>query len=292
MEKLTLRKVSKRRKDLIRYRLWDTPQADIIDAWCNQFTSEDDQMVAMVALDALIVRPEESAVSSLWYMRCSAIPDIIGVEIFPSDSYGAIPYDIFRNRKYANKLKIQRLERPSSNPGSGQSSDSIIRYLRRRISSNEKYFEAPNSDTEHVLLVDEFSGSGNQAKDAINDWKEHLGDGPLISAFFMAIHQDAIDLLARDHSDVKVYASEILGKESSLKNHIKNSFNLSSLEEAEEKIKIFTRNNFRNERNISLLGYKKMSLCFKPPYTACNNMAGLYLLKTKDTNVRLFERGV
>jgi len=292
MDSLTLQMVSKRRKDLVRYNLWDVPKVDVIDAWCQQFTSEEEKKIAMISLDALMVRSRESASSSLWYMLCSILPNLINDNLFPPNSYGAIPYDLLRDDKYIEDFRIQRLERPTDNPGGGQSSDNIVRDLKYSNSTNEKYFHTPQHDCPHVLLVDEFCGSGNQAVGAINDWLGNLSPKTIISVFFMAIHEKGLKKLQAEFPNVQIYASEILGEESYLLRHIKKGLGLNTLNEAERHLKSFTVKNFIPEEKIPMLGYKKMSLCFKPPYTACNNMAGLYLLKTQDTNVRLFERGL
>ena len=108
----------------------------------------------------------------------------------------------------------------------------------------------------------------------------------------MAIHETGLIRLNKEFPEVKFFAAEILSHESCLAHHIKEAFQLNSLETAQAELKKFTEQNFRKEKEIPSLGYNQMSLCFKPPYTACNNMAGVYLLKTQDTNVRLFERGL
>ena len=292
MNKLTLEKVATRRKHLVRNKLWDLPNADDIEAWKNQFVTPDDQKMAMIALDSLIVRSADSAKSLLFYMLCSVLPTILNLDLGLSNNYGAVPYDLLRKKDYINKLRIQRLERPNNNPGGGQSSDNIIRDLRYKFSANEQYFEIPKSGKEQVLLVDEFSGSGNQAHSAILDWQAQLPNGTKISVFFMAIHEIGLLRLHKAFPEVKFFSAEILSHESCLTHHIKEAFQLNSIELAQAKLKNFTEQNFRKEKKIPFLGYNQMSLCFKPPYTACNNMAGVYLLKTQDTNVRLFERGL
>lgn len=292
MNKLTLEKVATRRKHLVRNKLWDLPNADDIEAWKNQFVTPDDQKMAMIVLDSLIVRSADSAKSLLFYMLCSVLPSILNLDLGFSSNYGAVPYDLLRKKDYINKLRIQRLERPNSNPAGGQSSDNIIRDLRYKFSADEKYFEVPKDEQQQVLLVDEFSGSGNQAHSAILDWQTQLPKGTKISAFFMAIHETGLLRLNEEFPEVKFFSAEILSNESCLAHHIKEAFQLNSLETAQAKLEKFTKQNFRKEKKIPVLGYKKMSLCFKPPYTACNNMAGVYLLQTKDTNVRLFERGL
>ena len=287
---LTLEKVVTRRKHLVRNNLWNLPSVDDIEAWKKQFVTSDDQKMAMIILDSLIVRSKDSAKSSLFYMVCSVLPTILKLNLGFSTNLGAVPYDLLRNKNYIHKLRILRLER--DNPAGGQSSDNIIRDLRYTFSANKKYFEEPENKTQHVLLVDEFSGSGNQAHDAILDWQEQLPEGIKLSAFFMANHEKGLIHLKKKLPDVNFFSAEILSNESCLLHHIKEAFQLNSSKEAETKLKTFTERNFLKEKKISPLGYKKMALCFKPPYTACNNMAGVYLLKTKDTNVRLFERGL
>ena len=292
MEYLTLDKVAKRRKHLIRHGLWDFPKTEDIDAWTKQFSSAEDQQIAMIALDALIVRSIKSAASSIFYMFCSVLPSIIQCDLDYSDNFGAIPYSLLRNRKFVKDFKIQRLEPPTDNPGAGQSSDDIIRDLRYKFSVNTKYFDMPDDSTPHVLLVDEFSGSGTQAIEAIVSWKDNLSASTKISVFFMAIHENGLLELRKQLPAVQIYAAEILGQESCLLHHINEILKLNSMEFAKLKLKTFIKRNFSQERGVNSLGYKGMSLCFKPPYTACNNMAGVYLLKTKKTKVRLFERGL
>jgi len=184
------------------------------------------------------------------------------------------------------------LEPPELAHPSGQSADNVVRDLRSKYSANKRYFDIPLQAVPNVLLVDEFSGSGNQAERAISKWREILSSKTKISVFFMAIHERGLSKLKRIFPDVSVYATEILGRESCLLNHISDFFKLDSIELAQKKLTNFTEKNFKKEREILTLGYKKMSLCYKPPYTACNNMAGAYLLKTKTNDVRLFERGV
>jgi len=271
MEDLTLEKVSKRRKQLVRYNLWNLPKADDIDAWKQQFSSPEDEKIAMIALDALIVRSEDSAISAMFYMLCSVLPNIIKCNLDYAKNFGAIPYDLLRSKRYINHFKIQRLERPTVNPAGGQSSDNIIRDLRYKYSANKKYFEEPDSETRQVLLVDEFSGSGNQAKNAISNWRKHLSPSTKISVFFMAIHENGLGELQSKFPDVYFYAAEILRNESCLLHHIDEAFQLNSMELAKSKLETFTKDNFVQEKGIPALGYKNMSLCFKPPYTACNN---------------------
>lgn len=291
MKDLTLKRVTKRRKNLIRYNLWDMPSADVIEAWSQQFSDESDKHLAMVALDALMVRSQDSAKSSIWYMLSSILPKMINCDRILSINGGSIPYDILRCGEFANQINIQRLERPTTNPGSGQSSDDIIRDLRYKYSANSKYFDISMINVPNIILIDEFCGSGTQASSAIRDWQSQLSQATKISLFFMAIHETGYYSLRNDFPNINIYASEILGKESSLTTHISEAFNCRTITDSESILKSFTKNNFRKENGISPLGFHKMSLCFKPPYTACNNMAGIYLLKTKNTNVRLFERG-
>lgn len=292
MENLTLEKVAKRRKHLVRHKLWNLPEAENIDGWKQQFSSPEDKKIAMIALDALIVKCEDSDRSAMFYILCSVLPYIMKCNLDCPGNFGAIPYDLLRSKRYIKNFKIQRLERPTVNPAGGQSSDNIIRDLRYNYSTNKKYFEAPDSKTPQVLLVDEFSGSGNQAKGAIADWRKHLSPNTKISVFFMAIHENGLKELQSKFPDVQFYATEILGNESCLLHHINEAFHLNSKDLAKLKLEKFTRENFIKEKGIPLLGYKDMSLCFKPPYTACNNMAGVYLLKTIKTKARLFERGL
>jgi hypothetical protein len=292
MEKLTLKKVAKRRKELVKYHLWDAPDTDVIDAWTRQFETPDDKKLAMIALDALIVKSKESALSALWYLLSSVLPDILGTCVYSRDHFGAVSYEVLRGRDFTRHIKIHRLERPTGHPGAGQSSDDIIRTLKYTHSANSEYFNDPETNTSHILLVDEFSGSGNQARKAITEWRVHLPASIKISVFFVAIHQTGLALLKEELPDVNIYTTEILGDESCLFTHIKNVLGLSAIEQAKDKLSEFTRNNFAKERGVSLLGYRGMALCFKPPFSACNNMAGLYLMKTKHTNVRLFGRGL
>jgi hypothetical protein len=292
MENLTLEKVVKRRKLLIRYNLWDLPKADDINAWKQQFSSQADKKIAMIALDALIVRSKYSARSAMFYMLSSVLPSIINCNSECAKNFGAIPHDLLRHKNFIKDFKIQRLERPTVNPGGGQSSDNIIRDLRHSYSVNEKYFEIPDDKTPHVLLVDEFSGSGNQAKKAITDWISHISPSIKISVFFMSIHENGLKTLKKKFPRVKFYAVEILGNESCLLHHINEVLNLNSMESAKIRLEKFTERNFIKEKKIPILGYRNMALCFKPPYTACNNMAGVYLLRTKKNKVRLFERGL
>jgi hypothetical protein len=292
MDALTLEKVANRRKCLSRYRLWDLPKPDNIDGWQQQFSTPEDKRIAMVILDALIVRSKESAVSSIFYMLCSVLPNLLNEIYEYRDNLGAMPYDLLHKKTYTSKFRIQRLEPPFRDPAGGQSSDDIIRDLRYTYTANEKYFKMPQGNIPHVLLVDEFSGSGQQAKDAISDWKNRLSPKTKISAFFMAIHKKGLTDLQNQFNDVNFYAAEVLGDESCLLNHIKEYFKLESIESVESKLLEFTKRNFIFEKKVKPLGYKKMCLCFKPPYTACNNMAGAYLLRTKKNKVRLFERGL
>jgi hypothetical protein len=164
----------------------------------------------MVILDALTVRSRDSALSAMFYMLCSVIPNIINNDLVFPDMGGAIPYDLLRTRKYTQDFRIQRLERPSINPAGGQSSDNFIRDLRDKYAANTKYFEMPDNSIRNVLLVDEFSGSGNQAKDAISDWQENLSPRTKISVFFMAIHENGFSELQTHFPNVKIYAAELL----------------------------------------------------------------------------------
>ena len=292
MNDLTLNIVAKRRKHLARYNLWDLPKADDIDGWSQQFTSPEDQKIAMISLDSLIVRSRDSAKSSIFYMLCSVLPNVIDCRTHLRKNLGAISYDILGNSNYVNQFRIQRLERPTKNPGGGQSSDNIIRDLKYIFAVNENYFKKPNKEIPHVLLVDEFSGSGKQAQTAIKDWRNHLHDNTNISVFFIAAHERGMNVLRNAFPRIRFYAAEILGDESCLLYNLKRTFNLGSTNQSKEKLKLFTKKNFVPERERPILGYKEMSLCFKPPYTACNNMAGVYLLRTKRNGVRLFERGL
>jgi len=292
MGDLTLEKVAMRRKRLVRHHLWDLPIADDINAWIQQFSSPEDKKIAMIALDALIVRSEDSAKSAIVYMLCSVLPNIIKSSLYSPTNRGAIPYDLLRDPKYSNQFRIQRLERPTSNPEGGQSSDNIIRDLKHDYSSDDKYFGKPDNQISQMLLVDEFSGSGNQAKKAIIDWRKHISFRTKISVFFMAIHEDGFDMLQREFPDISFYTTEILRNESSLLHQIKEICQLDSIELAKLRLKAFTQKHFVQEKKLPALGYRDMALCFKPPYTACNNMAGVYLLKTKKTKARLFQRGL
>ena len=285
---LTLETVVKRRRELIRYKLWDCFDSNTLKAWSKQFETDADKKIAMIALDALIVRTKDSAEAALWHFLCSVIPEVMQPKSI-LDKNGVISKELLRDPKY--NIRFLRLEFSSSPYGTGQSSGDLIRILKYSFGAHKQYFQEPDSDS-HLILIDEISGSGDQAVRSIKEWKDRLGNSYHdMSVFFLALHQDGYQAIETKHPDVNIYSAETLGKETSLAQLIIRNELSNNIIEAHKLITDFTKRNFIEDETIKLLGYGDMTLCYKPPLTACNNMAGLYLAETRNTNVRLFQRG-
>jgi len=285
---LSLETVINRRKELIRNKLWDCLTTDNLEAWATQFQTDSDERIATIALDALIVRTKSSAKAAMWHFLCSVVPEIIN-DSSCWNEFGVIPYDLLREFKF--NLRILRLERSESSFGSGQSSDDLIRLLREEFCVHENYFLEPDPES-HIILLDEISGSGNQAVDAIQTWQDHLNSNYRdMSVYFLALHRRGYKAITTKKAEIRLFFSEILGDETSLAKLIIENELANDISEAHEIITDFTERNFIKDE-WKRLGYKEMAICYKPAFTACNNMAGLYLSRTRDTNVRLFERGL
>lgn len=286
---LLLEDVVTRRKELIRNKLWDSLSTTDLQAWVNQFKTDVDKKIAMIALDALIVRSKDSAIASIWNLICSVIPEIINDKNCWNED-GVIPYDLLRDPQH--NIRIIRLEPSESLYSSGQSSDDLIRLLKEMFCAHEHYFGEPDMNS-HVILLDEFSGSGNQAKGAIDDWITRWGSSYKdISLYFLAIHKKGYKEIIDKHPDVKIYFGELLGDETSLAKILIDNKLADNINDANQLLIDFTIKHFSEDEEWRQLGYKDMAICYKPPFTACNNMAGLYLSETLDSKTRLFQRGL
>lgn len=285
-DELSLSEVAKRRKLLIRYGLWDRMDADSIEAWCSEFVHHESKVIATIALDALIVRTQDSAEVAMWHFLSSVIPNINN-----SDSKtwknAVIPRDLLSKPNLFN-IRIVRLEQNDSPFGSGQSSDDIIRLLKYRFSVHEYYFSEPDPNSK-IIIIDELSASGTQAGNSLLKWVNKYDNE--IFVYFLAIHSQGLKHIRDLFPSVKIFYAERLGPESSLSNALV-SYGLANEQSAAQKIiKDFTKEHFRKD-NWTALGFGNLSLCFRPAFTTCNNLAGLYLSKTKTRNVCLFHRGI
>lgn len=151
-------------RDLIGYQLWSGLQRPRLDAWINNFHTDEERYFAARVLDALIYRSDDQTIALIRQLFSRVVPDYSRIHGL-SGTLQRI-YTSLRDPNVDPRIRLVPVIPPNSPPT--KSGPVIARHLKRALRFSERWIIYPDrvaselGNVEAFVFVDDFLGTGDQ----------------------------------------------------------------------------------------------------------------------------------
>ncbi|MDE1244136.1 phosphoribosyltransferase-like protein [Vibrio aestuarianus] len=273
-------------KQLIRFNYWDRLEISGLDAWLDNFESDEERYFASGILLSIIYRSNKSINTFGANIIQIKLPNILKkYDIYSIDCIESWEADLKKGQTNKLPIRFSAIEGIDGKPG--KSGSAIYRAIcnqhfhsRLGVLCNEVSEKLKSDDSFKVLvLFDDILGTGTQFRKYIDKFEiDNLGIK--IIYFPFAAYQKSIDSIHEDYNNIIVCPVEVLTESESLFSEDNLAFfNKFHSENTSEELKEYYLNmcNKKNIKTKDTLGFGNLALTyFFSNSVPNNNIAALW----------------
>lgn len=205
--------VFSRCRDLIGYQLWSGLQRPRLDAWINNFRTDEERYFAARVLDALIYRSDDQTLALMRQLFSRVVPDYARIHKLPGSLQRI--YTSLREAHIDPRVRLVPVIPPGSPPT--KSGPVIARHLKRALRFSEQWIIHPDrvasefGNADAFVFIDDFLGTGEQFSGFLSatGLDAHVSTSTFVYAC-LAGHSEGIGMLQGSFPQLHISTVECL----------------------------------------------------------------------------------
>lgn len=259
-------------------KIWYGLEKDMVSAWLKNFSTQKQQYLAACLLDSIIYRSNEQMESLLEHLLDVTLPNLI----YQVDSSKGLNFnpDIFGKRNCGLKFTAPVDHGTSSGNMILRKLKTNFRVRESNIIAFDELKDPKHQNHEIIIVVDDFTGSGNQFCDYINDHglQRTINSTPTIFIPLIGCEQ-GIKKISNQFKNIRVAPVETI-------NNDQNFFNKFKGQTGKKYYEYFMKSKLKNNIPFDkfLFGYDQMGLCVLFEEKTPNNTLPIFNWKSSKHN--------
>jgi len=214
-----------RSNDLIEYGVWVGISKITLQTWMNNFKTSKEKYFAACILDSLIFRSEEQVIALAVEIFTKKLTQFLNSNGYDLKDFHSL-LDIL-SKGSIRDLNIRFLAVSSKMDRPGKSSETIFRFIRRKLKVKSIWFIKPEeidseikNGTNTFIFIDDFLGTGNQFESMWRELGFGIKLGNSISVYCpLTAHVEGIRQVESKCENVKVVPGELLNQNNNVFNY-------------------------------------------------------------------------
>lgn len=283
-----LMRVKREAKQLIQNQVWDCIDNDRLEAWMNNFITDEERLLSGLLLESLICRSKKQTKALLYNSIESVLPNALNEnpwKVLDNESY----LSCLTSREVLDKtIKIVPVIRDTDPPT--KSGPALARLYKRDIDINEWYIKWPWQVEEYyekkglktVIFIDDVLGTGTQFN---KFYEKHYSNmrGQIKFVYIpLLASEKGIGNVKKSFPEIKISAVEVI-KENDCFFTRKNSPNISEIKDIKDLYLKVEKNKIKKRflEKFSL-GYGELALTVSFSHATPNATLPLYWYESEN----------